>query len=594
MNKLLMTLFFVLVFSFGKAQCVIDYNYSPIGANYGLDPDTLPDAYIGQFYDQDMTFFLPLDTNISGVNVTFEDYHITSISLPLGLTWECNNASSSCHYDPIVSQYGCVKISGNALMSGYYDVEVNLVATHNLSALTGTENISFSLPFNVIPDTSSSTNAGFAMTNANGCYPVTVSFTNNNTGMLSYYWDFGNGSSSTMAQPAAQIYNQAGDYIVEYFAVQTNATYFLESIEVVSGSCADGGLYGDPDFFYTVSTPTGILEEVTSGNYITQNFPLTINNFSPLELTGQSVSIALYDNDDIPFFPSTEDCGSFAFIPVQQSGTFSVNGGGLSLNYTVMEVPANIISSSDTIHVYDYPLSPNLTYDTLNNIIFTSGDTTAMQWYYYNSPIPGTTDTFVNPTVSGLYSLLLVNDYGCGSSSSQVSVVICDSNYQPIIDDNGSTAWMLDSALYSNLQWYSVSIGIINGANQSFFPATVSGEYYIVATDTFGCYYSSESVLLSPFVSVSDITYENLISIGPNPLTNTPFLNVYLNNLEFSNTTFILRDMYGREIASKIVKDKFSVYQLKFKELSYLSNGVYYLDIIFNNSRIRKKLVKLN
>jgi len=589
-----MILAFILTFTAGKAQCVIDYNYFPVGANYGLDPDTLPDAYIGQFYDQDMTFFLPLDTNISGVNVTFEDYHITSISLPLGLTWECNNASSSCHYDPTVSQYGCVKISGNALMPGYYDVEVNLVATHSLSALTGTENISFTLPFNVIPDTSSSTNAGFAMTNANGCFPVTVSFTNNNTGMLSYYWNFGNGSSSTMAQPAAQIYNQPGDYIVEYFAVQTNATFFLESIEVVSGSCADGGLYGDPDFFYTVSTPSGILEEVTSGNYITQNFPLTINSFSPLELTGQSVSISLYDNDDIPFFPSTEDCGSFTFTPVQQAGTFSVNGGGLSLNYTVMEVPANIISSSDTIHVYDYPTPANLTYDTLNNIIFTYSDTIAMQWYYYNSPIPAATDTFLNPTVSGLYSLLLVNDYGCGSSSSQISVVICDSNYQPLIDDNGSTAWMLDSALYSNLQWYSVSTGIINGANQSFFPATESGEYYIVATDTFGCQYSSESVLLSPFVSIKEIAHENLVTVGPNPLVNTTSLNIYLKNIEFSNTIFILRDIYGRKLASKMVKDKFSFYQLSFEEFSNLSNGVYYLDIIFNKIRIRKKLVKLD
>ncbi len=589
-----MILAFILTFTAGKAQCVIDYNYFPVGANYGLDPDTLPDAYIGQFYDQDMTFFLPLDTNISGVNVTFEDYHITSISLPLGLTWECNNASSSCHYDPTVSQYGCVKISGNALMPGYYDVEVNLVATHSLSALTGTENISFTLPFNVIPDTSSSTNAGFAMTNANGCFPVTVSFTNNNTGMLSYYWNFGNGSSSTMAQPAAQIYNQPGDYIVEYFAVQTNATFFLESIEVVSGSCADGGLYGDPDFFYTVSTPSGILEEVTSGNYITQNFPLTINSFSPLELTGQSVSISLYDNDDIPFFPSTEDCGSFTFTPVQQAGTFSVNGGGLSLNYTVMEVPANIISSSDTIHVYDYPTPANLTYDTLNNIIFTYSDTIAMQWYYYNSPIPAATDTFLNPTVSGLYSLLLVNDYGCGSSSSQISVVICDSNYQPLIDDNGSTAWMLDSALYSNLQWYSVSTGIINGANQSFFPATESGEYYIVATDTFGCQYSSESVLLSPFVSINEIAHENLVTVGPNPLVNTTSLNIYLKNIEFSNTIFILRDIYGRKLASKMVKDKFSFYQLSFEEFSNLSNGVYYLDIIFNKIRIRKKLVKLD
>ena len=594
MNRLLMILVCVFSFEIGKAQCVIDYNYYPVGANYGLDPDTLPDAYIGQFYEQDMTFFLPLDTNISGVNVTFEDYHITSISLPLGLTWECNNAALSCHYDPNVSQYGCVKISGNALMSGYYDVEVNLVATHNLSALTGTENISFTLPFNVIPDTSSSNNAGFAMTNANGCFPVTVSFTNNNTGMLSYYWDFGNGSSSTMAQPAAQIYNQPGDYIVEYFAVQTNATYFLESIDVVSGNCADGGLYGDPDFFYTVSSPAGILEEVTNNNYITQNFPLLINSFSPLELTGQTVSISVYDNDDIPFFPSTEDCGSFTFTPIQQAGTFSVNGGGLSLNYTVMEVPANIISSSDTIHVYDYPLPATLTYDTSNNIIYTYGDTIAMQWYYYNSPIPGATDTSINPNSSGLYSLLLVNDFGCGTSSSQVSVVICDSSYQPLIDDNGSTAWMIDSALYSNLQWFSVSNGIVSGANQSFFPATVSGEYYIVATDTFGCDYSSESVLLSPFVSVNDLPYENLISVGPNPLNDNLSLNIYLKNIELSDVTFVLMDVYGRELANKKVKDKFNFYQLSFEEVSYLSDGIYFLEIIFNNLKVRKKLIRQN
>ena len=31
------------------------------------------------------------------------------------------------------------------------------------------------------------------MTNPSGCTPITVNFTNNNTGMLSYYWDFGNG-----------------------------------------------------------------------------------------------------------------------------------------------------------------------------------------------------------------------------------------------------------------------------------------------------------------------------------------------------------------------------------------------------------------
>jgi PKD repeat protein len=251
-----------------NAQCSIDYTYYPVGVNYGLHPDTLPNGVVGQSYLQDLTFYLPLDTIIGGLFVEFEDFHITSISLPLGLTWECNNSSNACHYDPTVSQYGCVNVSGIPLVAGNYDVDVNLVATHSFSSIAGTENISFSLPFTILPDTSTSSNVGFAMTNPSGCAPITVSFNNNNVGMLSYSWDFGNGNNSVSAQPVDQIYSQPGQYIVQYLAVQTNAAYFLESIEVVSGNCSDNFASGDPDFFYTVSTPSGVLEEVTISNYI--------------------------------------------------------------------------------------------------------------------------------------------------------------------------------------------------------------------------------------------------------------------------------------------------------------------------------------
>ena len=146
MKRLLFCLICSISVIFASGQCVIDYSYSPSGANYGLDPDTLPNGYVGQFYDEDMTFFLPLDTIDAGVTVTFEDFHITSISLPLGLTWECNNSLNNCHYDPAVNQYGCVKISGTPLIAGIYDVEVDLVATHNFSSIAGTESISFTLP----------------------------------------------------------------------------------------------------------------------------------------------------------------------------------------------------------------------------------------------------------------------------------------------------------------------------------------------------------------------------------------------------------------------------------------------------------------
>ena len=82
-------------------------------------------------------------------------------------------------------------------------------------------------------------NAGFAMTNPSECLPATVDFTNNNPGMLSYFWDFGNGYTSTLENPGSQIYNDTGMYIVHYTATQTNPAYFLESIEVVTGGCTD-------------------------------------------------------------------------------------------------------------------------------------------------------------------------------------------------------------------------------------------------------------------------------------------------------------------------------------------------------------------
>ena len=511
-----------------NAQCSIDYTYYPVGVNYGLHPDTLPNGVVGQSYLQDLTFYLPLDTIMGGLFVEFEDFHITSISLPLGLTWECNNSSNACHYDPTVSQYGCVNVSGIPLVAGIYDVDVNLVATHSFSSIAGTENISFTLPFTILPDTSTSSNIGFAMTNPSGCAPITVSFDNNNVGMLSYSWDFGNGNNSVSAQPGDQIYSQPGEYIVSYNAVQSNAVYFLESIEITTGNCSDGALTGDPDFFYTVSDPSGIIEEVDINNQITQNFPLMVNSFNPVLLNGQSITVDLYDDDSDWFSTDIEDCGSFSFTPMQQAGVYSANGGGLTINYTVMEIPANTISVTDTINVYGYPDTANIVYDTVNAILYTATNSFAMQWYYYNSPIPNATDTFYEPTTSGLYSLVTVNEFGCATLSENTLVIICDTAYQPILSANGMTVLMEDSALFSDVQWYD-DYGLIIGAIDPFFAISTEGSYYISATDSFGCSYFSKpldvsldiQVACNEFTWIDGLMYTASNNIATHVLTNT-------------------------------------------------------------------------
>tara|TARA_B100000900_G_C20595860_1_gene723375 strand:- start:339 stop:2462 length:2124 start_codon:yes stop_codon:yes gene_type:complete len=476
------------------AQCTIDYSYNPVGANFGLSPDTLPDAVQGSIYNQDLTFLLPEDTSQGGLTIDFTDFHIISINLPLGLTWQCSNNFNGCHYDPSVDQYGCVNVSGVPLQTGSYNVDVELVATLSTSGISiGTESISFSLPFEVLPDTTTSNNAGFSMTGSSGCSPIQVSLINNNVGLLSYFWDFGNGTTSNLAQPADQIYDIPGQYIVQYTAYQSNAIYFLESIEVVTGGCSDNIFIGDVDLLYDISTSSGIIQSVSASNAITQSFPLNINLNNPLQILGQDVTIDVWDDDGWPF--GLEYCGGLTFTPQLQSGTFSVNGGGLSINYSVMEIPANTISATDTIFVYDYPSTANILYDTLNNTLSTDSSYFGLQWYFYDSPIPNATDTFVIPSISGLYSLVGINEFGCTSTSDQVLVVICDSMYQPTLQTAGMNIWMVDSALYENVQWHASGLSLL-GANMPEYTASESGAYSITATDTFGCAYVSDEVVV--------------------------------------------------------------------------------------------------
>ena len=73
--------------------------------------------------------------------------------------------------------------------------------------------------------------------------------------------------------------------------------------------------------------------------------------------------------------------------------------------YTVIFFTASIILITDTVFVYGYPDTANVIYDTINTIMYTATNAFAMQWYYYNSPIPNATDTFYEPTTSGLYSI---------------------------------------------------------------------------------------------------------------------------------------------------------------------------------------------
>ena len=102
----------------------------------------------------------------------------------------------------------------------------------------------------VIPQSGSAQTANFNATVTSGCVPLTVSFTNLSSNATSYYWMFGNGNTSTLANNPNTVYTSPGTYTVTLIAINGSSrdTMVMTNYIVVAPSPL-------PNF--TVNTTTG-------------------------------------------------------------------------------------------------------------------------------------------------------------------------------------------------------------------------------------------------------------------------------------------------------------------------------------------------
>ena len=576
--SLICTFFSVQLF----AQCVPDENFVPIGANYGLSPDTLATAYVNQSYNQDLTFVLPLDTLVEiegfGENlIAFEDYHITSISLPIGLSWECNNSEDNCHYNPTISQYGCVNLYGVPLEYGEFNVDVTVVATHELSWAVGTEEISFSLPLTILPNISA--NSGFAMTNFSGCAPLTVDFINNNPALAAYSWDFGNGNVSNLENPSSQLYTEAGMYEVHYTAHSSiEPFYFLTSIQVsnASGWGQDAeDVFGDPDPYFYLFDEEGN-QIYSSSVQVDNSFPVSWS-LDNIPLSNQSYSIQVWDQDGV--FTGDDNLGSVSFDGYSTSSTLT--NGDLVVEYTILEVqPTPFADVVDTIYVYDSPNQPSFSYDEENVILSLDSDSLDVnyQWYYINSPIPNANNITHIPNNSGFYYVLATNDFGCSTPSQDEIIVVCD-DFAPELELNSDTISYMESSIFE-YQWFYEGEQML-GLSSSYIIAEQEGTYSLLLLDQWGCKYNSNEVFFS-LASLYEYN-QNKLSVFPNPAS------IYLNVIIDSEQSFHLLelfDMQGRKVLSQ------QLWDVKNRlDIQYLERGTYILKVYSKGQLLTKRIV---
>jgi hypothetical protein len=573
--KNLLVILFCCVFSSFRAQIwSIDLNQTVTG----IYPDTLPTGNVGQSYGTDITFVMPLDT----MGYNFTNFHILSVSLPVGLSWQCNNAANNCDYNPQVSQHGCVHISGTPLLAGQYTIDVTVIA--DLTVVQGYP-FTFQIYMEVLPSTASVSNNGFDMIGSSGCAPITVHFTNNNPGMLSYLWNFGNGNISLSENPAPQVYTNPGDYLVYYTAwnnLDTTDVYTLTNLHINSMSNYGNSFpsYENADaYFKLFQNGTLMYQSNIIGD---QNPPVqwtTSLNLNP----ANTYLIEIWEADDSfgeTYFGADDFMGSHT---LSLNGCNGCGAGTSNFNYTInhqMIYPSPNIVAQDTIHVYGYPATPVITYDQTLHTISTVDLGYAYQWYFNGSPIAGATNVSHMVYQSGIYDVVAINPTGCASFSDTLTAVYCNPLVSPSISLNSANEMVLvNYPASSTIEWFVDGVLIQNQQNDTLTPSS-NGNYHVQITDPFGCTYSTSNFQVD--VSVSENTFEQWM-IYPNPVKDV--LSIQVDEAMIGATVELM------DLNSRLIRAIGISHLINHFDLQDIPNGVYFIQMKMNDHIQLKKIV---
>ncbi|MBP5994426.1 MAG: T9SS type A sorting domain-containing protein [Crocinitomicaceae bacterium] len=562
MKNLLACLSFCFFCSVHAQICNIDFSQTTTG----IYPDTLPPGNVSQAYSSDITFVMPLDT----LGYNFTNFHILSVSLPVGLSWQCNNNLNNCDYNPQLSQYGCVHISGTPLLAGQYTIDVTVIAD-----LTIVQDypFTFQIYMEVLPSTTSVSNNGFEMTGSSGCAPITVNFTNNNPGMLSYFWDFGNGNISSNETPAPQVFTSPGAYIVNYMAwnnQDTTDVYTLTNVHINNMSNYGNSFpsYENADaYFKLFQNGIQIYQSSIIGD---QNPPIEWNTSINLNPTNTFI-IEIWEADESfgeTYFGADDFMGSHT---LNLNGCNGCGAGTSNFNYSIQHqiiYPSATIIAQDTVHVYGYPLAPNINYDQTSHTLSTPNLGFAYQWYFNGSPIAGATNASHVVYQSGIYNVIAINPTGCVNFSDTLTAVYCNTIMSPSISLNSENALVIANyPASSTIEWYVDGVLIQNQENDTLNPQS-NGTYSAQISDSFGCSYFTNDFQLS--VSVGEVETGQWM-VYPNPVKDLLTIQV---EEKMIGATVELLDLNGRSLTTSIIEQTSTLF-----DVSFFPSGTYFLSI---------------
>ena len=558
----------------GCPGCLIDLPTLPEDTIY---LSAAPDGQAGVNYDADLSFRLPLtSTPVNDQDpsippgLSFDEFNILGVAnLPLGMSWEAN----SLNFLTDETTDGCVKLCGTPLLAGFYEVEVIIEAR----IVFITQQTSFSFPLLIEP--AETVTEGFTVVNNSGCGEVTASFINNvpSNGVpgFSYLWFFGNGQSTTEENPSDQLYNQPGEYTVEYQAIVDTTGFFLTNVSLEESPCTD--IFSDPDHKFDLYDPSG--ERIFTATVIdNSDAPVSWDVFIPIEEGTYEIRFV---DDDGGLDGADDLCGT-VFFSQTESGVLQNSDSTLTAEITLIN-PIDTITSSETITVFEVPSDPVVS--VIDMMPFCEGDTVSLvslnyedglSWYRDSLLlVDEVDDTLLVSRPGGEYWVTHTTIDGCSATSAPVLVEFTDNPEEFELTQNGNLIRILDE---SNLPadfsftWLYDEEPILS-ATELLLCADKAGPYTLQITDNAtGCSISAtidadHDPDIDCTTSVDEPELAAQWRLFPNPVQQYLFVKGPIG----AEANLIIYDALGREL----LRGTMGSYQQQL-DMSRLSSGAYF------------------
>lgn len=570
--------------------CITDMSFTITPAAPGITPDTLPDGIAGQYYDEDVSIYLPAEFNTQGFDVTLTKLEVLSVAgLPFGMSFQSSSSNNTFFpsQNPPTTEHACAKICGTAIFPGQYNMVVFVRAYVNTVIGNQTSDDSFSIPITILPG--SSGNASFSIINGTGCGSVTASFETNlpSNGMngYTYNWSFGNGTTSSLETPPNITYSTPGQYTVNcQTTIDTLSFNYLNNVTVLGTSCSD--FLGTPDLYVKIKNQAGTTIHTTA--MVENTDPPVSFTIPGLQLYhNQTYSFEVWDEDG-GLAGADDHCKTFQVPGTSQSNSMWSGSDGISF---VTSRPVLSFNDSATVTVYPQPAQPVVSAVPAtgacigDSILLSATNAAVYQWHNDTSLLVGASQQSMYVHSTGKYFVVITDSNGCQAQSDTATINFYNNPPKPTFWRQGDTLRTLLAGF--NLQWYFEG-NPINGATAQTCFISATGNYHLIATTTQGCETSSDTVFYQPFNnSIDAINTLSDFVLFPNP--NTGVFTIRFNCSEAQNLTIVLNDMLGRKVYSETLINFTGSYE---KELTApVSPSLYILELHNETTVLRREKV---